>query len=871
MQKSATIFSVVLLLNCTNTSQNPTTQDSQPDSKPDAIQLSVHWDLLSNQLENEDGFRSALTLTNTGQSPLPPKGWTLYFNFMRTIKQGSYGKDVQFTRINGDFYKMEPGELFKGLNAGEQFRIQYHSTDWAIRKTDRPTGFYLVMDGKKPLALGPSTVNDFLKEEQTSRGRNDHVEVPTARSTFRKNARLTVQENAKGLVPTPQTLDLGSGQFQLPNEPVVYYQKGLESEAALLVKDLEQWHIKARMKEGKGQNNIQLTLGSQGKETYELRVNSKTGITIQGSDHGGLFYGTRSLLGLLPPKNMASPHALQIDAVSIKDAPRFPYRGLHLDVARNFQKMDTVKKVLDLMSFYKLNRFQFHLTDDEGWRLEIPGLPELTEVGSRRGHDLKEETAIYPSWGSGPDPNALPGSGFYSRAQFIEILRYATERHIEVIPEIDMPGHARAAIKSMAVRYKRYMAEGKQEEAEAYLLQDPKDASEYRSVQMWNDNVISVCRESTYQFLAKVCDEIIAMYKEAGAPLTTIHTGGDEVPEGVWEKSPDCMALMNKDDNINNPTDLSSWFLARFSELLNERGLITAGWEEIGMYVNQEGKHLIRPLNAKTPFRTYVWNNVAGWGKEDLAYRLANEGYDVVLSNVTHLYFDLAYNNHPDEPGLYWGGFFESPRTYALNPLNMYQDAEHDLMGNPLEPTFFDNKTRLSKKGKDHILGIQGQLWSELIINPERVDYMLFPRILSLAERAWAQEPTWAGEQDAPKRKTKLVSQWSHFANLVGQREMPRLDYLSGGVSYRIPPPGAVIEYGELKANTAFPGLSIRYSLDGSEPTADSPLFTTPIKLEQGTKPRLKAFNTIGRGSQTVVPIENESDISEGDPNSQKK
>ena len=221
--------------------------------------------------------------------------------------------------------------------------------------------------------------------------------------------------------------------------------------------------------------------------------------------------------------------------------PRFAYRGLYLDVARNFQQPETIKQAIDMMAHYKLNRLTFGVSNDEGWRLEIKGIPELTEIGSRRGHTENELDHLYPAYGSGPYPDAKEnhGSGFYSREQFIDLLQYAQKRHVEIIPEINFPGHARAAVKSMEARTKRIKDSGSSEPA--YTLHDPNDQSEYSSVQAYNDNVICPCQESVYQFLEAVVSDLVTIYQEADVKFNTVHTGGDEVPAGIWQKSPLCI------------------------------------------------------------------------------------------------------------------------------------------------------------------------------------------------------------------------------------------------------------------------------------------------------------------------------------------
>src|SRR5690606_15584789 len=278
----------------------------------------------------------------------------------------------------------------------------------------------------------------------------------------------------------------------------------------------------------------------------------------------GAFYAVQSLLNMMPKEAWKDKQStISLRGIHVVDEPRFGYRAVMLDVARNFQSKDQILKVLDLMALYKLNVLHFHLNDDEGWRLEIPGLPELTDVGGQRGHVSDKNTNLWPSYGSGASVDNKTGSGYYSRTEFIEILRYAHARHIQVIPEVETPGHARAAIKAMDARYAKFKEEGDSVAAKAYLLRDLADESIYRSIQNWNDNVIDVSLPSTYSFLEKVTDEIIQMYTDAGASLATIHFGGDEVPEGVWEKSPSVQRLLASRSDLSGVDDLWHYYFGK--------------------------------------------------------------------------------------------------------------------------------------------------------------------------------------------------------------------------------------------------------------------------------------------------------------------
>jgi len=242
---------------------------------------------------------------------------------------------------------------------------------------------------------------------------------------------------------------------------------------------------------------------------------------------------------------------------------------------------------------------------------------------------------------------------------------------------------------------------------------------------------------------------------------------------------------------------------------------------------------------------------VTGWGSEDLPYRLANAGYKVVLSPVSNNYLDLAYFKHPDEPGYYWGGFQDLDKPFYFIPFDYFKNASEDPDGNPVDPSVFNCKERLTEFGKSNIVGIQGLLWAENLRSIDQMEYLLLPKMLGVAERAWAKDPAWAQAADKAEYDREYVRAWSVFVQQVGRRELPRLDYFAGGFAYRIPWPGAVVENGQVKANIQLPGLALRYTTDGAEPSPNSPLYTGPIAAKGILK--IKAFDTRGRGSLTTT------------------
>ncbi len=849
-----------------------------PSEFPSAEDIAVEWEVLTNFVGEGGRFRSRLTLTNRGDVALPASDWTLYFNFLRPIDPASTPPSVRIERMNGDFFRLTPSEGFAPIRPGERRAIPFEAAASAIKAVDAPSGYYVVFDDAQGQPGPPAVVTDvsvapFTWPWQTDRARTDAVPVPTPASRFRRHQALrTLPDSAvRRVTPTPLSVKPGKESFSLGRAVTIGYTDGLASEAKQLATALEPLlgTRPAVMADTTGgaivlrQGTVALGDSALPSGAYALRVEA-SGITITGSDPAGVFYGIQSLRAWLPIEAyQASGATIEIPAAAVVDAPRFPYRGLHLDVSRNFQSKAAVKRLLDVMAFYKLNTFHFHLTDDEGWRLAIDGLPELTEVGARRGHTTDEREHLIPSYGSGPDPapSASHGSGWYSRADFIEMLQYAAARHIEVIPEIDVPGHARAAIVAMKERHRRLMAEAEIDAANQYRLHDPDDASAYRSVQGWDDNVINVCQPSTYRFLETVIDDIRAMYAEAGVPLSTVHVGGDEVPSGAWERSPVCQQFIAASEQVESVEGLFNYFLKRMSAMLSERGLTTGGWEEVALTERYDGSETTTVPNealVDANVRPYVWANIWGSGTEDHAYQLANAGYEVVMSHASNLYLDMAYNKHPQESGFYWANFVDDAGPFNFVPLDLYKSAHENQMGHPIDSEeAFADATRLTEEGRRNVLGLQGQLWGETLKGADRMEYMAMPRLISLAERAWAPQPVWAPVDDAVERERQRWTAWAEFANRLGQRELPRLSALDPDWSFRLPVPGAVVEEGQLHANLALPGLTIRYTTDGSTPTAQSTRYAGPVAVDGTETIRLRTFDAQGRGSRvTTLTVE---------------
>ncbi|PUZ19945.1 hexosaminidase [Chitinophaga costaii] len=834
-------------------------QSSQP---LDAARLQLHWEVVENHHEGKDEVLSAITLINKSKKPLPASGWQLYFNFDRPITPGSLPAHLVASHVNGDVYKLAPEAGFQQVLPGDSVRMEFLAGAWTINFTDAPSGFFIVWDQQpdKGYAIRDFSIRPSVLPKQLLSGPQDKTGVLTAADIYAQNAGIQdlAAEKLPKIFPTPTHYIENNNPFLLDKNTSIQADADFAAQASTLAAELGTLLGKAPAVGGSGSHVIALHKINAPHEAYTLNV-TPGGISIGAGDEAGVFYGIQSLKNLIPAAYWkAVQKSIPIAGVTVSDTPRFAYRGFMLDVARNFHQKEEVERVLDVMALYKLNVFHFHLSDDEGWRLEIPGLPELTAIGGKRGYapDPTDAPMLLPSYGSGPDTTQAAGSGYFSRADFIAILQYAKARHIRVIPEIEAPGHARAAVYSMTQRYRKLLAADDIAGAHKYLLADPDDQSIYHSVQFWNDNVINVALPSTYTFLEKVVDEIKAMYNEAGAELSSIHMGGDEVPAGVWQKSPACLALMQQ-DSLKSTQDLWYYFYGRVNKILQQRGLQLYGWEEVGMRkttrMNGEDLNIPNPDFVNSRMHLVVWNNVIGGGAEDLAYRLANAGYKIVLGGVSNFYFDMAYTKTFAEPGYYWGGYVDVDKPFYFIPFNYYKNATVDAQNNPVGAETFLGKDGLTAYGASNIEGLEGLLWSENITSDKRLEYMLLPKLLALAERAWAPDPAWAQEADSTRRAQLYSEAWSVFANVLGKRELPRLDVYNKGYNYRIPPVGVSTVQGLTSANVQFPGLQIRYTTDGSTPTAKSSLYTSPLPAN----PRLqfKAFSSNGRTELENAPV----------------
>ena len=522
-----------------------------------------------------------------------------------------------------------------------------------------------------------------------------------------------------------------------------------------------------------------------GLEGYRL-VSNDYGTKITASDTKGLFYGLQTFRQLITSQN----NTLVIPFVEIADSPKFLWRALMLDEGRYFKGKEEIKKLLDEMARLKMNTFHWHLTDDQGWRIEIKKYPLLTKIGGKR-----DSTQI-GSWNS----NIYDGKvheGFYTQEEIKEIIDYAAKRQITIVPEIEMPGHASAAIAA-------YPQLGTEKQS---IKVPTRFGVQYHAYNVADPKVI--------QFIKDVLDEVCNLF-----PSETIHIGGDEVPKGSWTGSPLCHKFM-EEKGMKDTHELSEYFLENITEMLSKKGVKTSGWQEVALHHSPEMNARIAPRFAGV----YCWSTI---GKRDIVpYTVANEGYDVILCNVNNLYIDLAYNPHKDEPGLTWGGYVNEFTSFNILPYNIYCSARENTAGekNNLK-TAGKGKIQLTEQSRPRIKGVQAQLFSETIGSFDMVQYYVFPKIFGLVERGWNAYPEWSPVPNDDKQALYEKARAIYNAK-IAEIELPRL--AADGFNFRVAQPGIKIVEGKLYANSPIPQAEIRYTTDGSEPAATSTLWEAPV------------------------------------------
>ena len=499
---------------------------------------------------------------------------------------------------------------------------------------------------------------------------------------------LASSQNTLNLVPMPAEVKIGKGVFSInKNTLIVIEGKGQDKNTLVLneyLKNTVGYKLQIA-KKNTTSNAIVLNtnrLDSKISGSYILESNSKA-TTISGFDDAGISYGIQTLIQLLQTSNPLSnvkKFSLSIPQLSIIDYPRFQYRGMHLDVARHFYPVSFIKKYIDYLAAYKFNTFHWHLTDDQGWRIEIKKYPKLTQVGGFRNGTI---IGRYPGKGN----DNLRYGGFYTQAQIKEIVQYAADKYITVIPEIEMPGHASAAIASYP-QLSCFPNEDTQVPVDCAWNGSRKSKQVQQTWGVFED--VFAPTDYTFNFLQDVLDEVITLF-----PSKYIHIGGDECPKEAWKKSEVCQQLI-KENNLKDEHGLQSYFINTIEKYLNTKGKNIIGWDEI-----LEG--------GLAPNAT-----VMSWRGEAGGIEAAKQGHTVVMTPGKPVYFDHSQSKNEDSVTI--GGYNSIEDVYAYEPI----------------------PAALNSQQAKYVLGAQANIWTEYMKNERKVEYMLFPRIAALSEVLWS-------------------------------------------------------------------------------------------------------------------------------------
>jgi hexosaminidase len=809
-----------------------------------SLPISLAWEMGQNGIE-PGIYENTLYIKNTGKTTLD-KNWILYYTQQSpVVPQNSDTAPLIAERIMSTFFKLFPSGNYQPIAPGETLAFTFRCKGNIIKEAATPSLAYIVFLDENGKEGQPQNIAfeiaPFEHPYQWTRPGAKELPYPDGNYMYAQNEffNTTVELDETAVFPSLKAVETFPGTSTFSKNIQIESEEGLENEAGLLKEKLSS--LFGCVVSGQGETIIRLKKwpGNEGlkNEQYELNISNHV-FEISGVDAHAVFDGTQTLLNII---GNAGTLPAQIADKKITDYPDTDHRGFMLDVARNFTAKDNLLKLIDILSLYKINVLHWHLTDDEAWRVEIPGLEELTTVGAHRGHTLDESACLYPSfsWGWDASDNQTLANGYYSRNEFIEILKYAAQRHVKVIPEVDMPGHSRAAIKAMNARYHKYIATDKAK-AEEYLLADFADTSVYLSAQSFTDNVLNMAMPSAYRFIEKVIDEIDKMYIDAGLKLEVFHIGGDEVPKGAWEGSQISLDFM-KAQKMTKIRELKDYFIAQILPILSKRNIQPAAWNDVVLLPDNS----VNEQFTKSNILSYCWNTIPTWGGDEEPYKLANAGYPIILCNVTNLYFDMAYNRHQQEPGLYWGGFTDEFNSFDMLPYDIYKSVRRDFAGELIDiEAATKTKLPLNPTARPQIKGLQGILWAETVKSFEQVEYYLFPKIFGLAERAWNTQPEWAQTLD-----NQAYEDAKRYYNAkISEKELPRLSKL--GVNFRVAQPGIVIREGRLYANSSIPDAEIRYTTDGSEPTEQSSAWKEPVACDAKLV-KAKAFY-LGKTSVTT-------------------
>ena len=781
----------------------------------------------------EGTWRNCFTIKNISSETLQAD-WSIYYNQLPRTASKIETNQIAITTINRNYFRMAPTPQFKPLKAGDELKVFYQTNRPVpnVSWTPEEPFFVSTRGGKrhKPVAVELTIMEPEGQLRQ---------ETVFADSTFKHNEEVGKAEGeAMHSLPTVKDMlmlinILGA---DLSNGVSVNADKSLQSEAAMLKDNLSKLfgitvkkHAPASifLLLNKLKGNL-TPLQHAEQYTIEVRANS---IVVTAETAHGVFNGTQTLLSLL--KKDGGQKALE--PMFITDYPDLKYRGLLLDIARNFIPVRDIRKLIDALSAYKINLLQLHFADDEGWRLQIPGLKELTEVGARRGYTTDEQQCLYPAYGGGFDSkHRSVGTGFISRAEFISLLRYAAQRHVTILPEIESPGHCRAACKSMLARYNKYK-KSNPEKAREYLLTDLNDTLRRTTPAAYDDEDLNPALPSTYRFMEKVIGEISQMYAEAGLKLNAIHLGGDEVASNAWTGSPAARQLAAS-EGFTSVSSLHGYYFARMARWLKTKGIKLCGWQEMAMEHNEAEDSIIRNNTGAI----YVWSADPTSTRGELPYTIANKGYPVILGNANNLYVDFAYTPLYHDRGHMWGGYLDEHKSFSLLPYNVYRSARTNIKGERMNPDSLEQgRITLTEEGRANIIGVQTQLFSETLHSASWFEYYIFPKMLGMAERGWNAQPEWE-TMHGEKERQAFNADLNCFYKWIALAEMPWLDHK--GINFHLMPPGITVRDGKLFLNSRIEGATLRYTLDGSEPTATSKQWTEPVAVPADATIRARVF-----------------------------
>jgi len=805
-----------------------------------------------------DGICFEVQLSFTASQVINSNEWSIHFSQISPI-QSFESEEFSVEHVNGDLHKISLKDTFKGFAAGETKILMFRAMFWSLSESDALPNYIVsanniqprVIESTKPyidsetgLEVLPYVVPFTDYEQQFKRSAGDSTQWLDAASLYERNTKLgdNKLDVSKVIIPTPKSViyDDNNTQLDLSLGINIDFGNVAKTDVTVAISRLASLGVNNNT-QGKPvtlsivKNNMKM-IGS-----YQLTI-TETGIKVIGVDGAGVFNGLQSISSLI---TLGSTH---VPLLTATDEPHYEFRGLLIDVARNFHNKAFILTLLDQMAAYKLNKLHLHLGDDEGWRLEIPSLPELTEISSTRCFDLDDQNCLSPQLGAGVDPTSEV-NGYYSVADYQEILKAATARHIQVIPSLDMPGHSRAAIKAMAARSKKYAIAEQDDKAKQFNLYDANDPTVYSSVQFYNDNTINVCLESSYDFVTEVMTQVKKIHADAGQPLTRYHIGADETA-GAWIESQACIDFIaNNDKGVEKMSDLGAYFIERVAGILSDLDIETAGWSD--------GLEHTRKENMPTIVQSNAWDTLF-WGGHNKTHQLVNRDWQVVLSSPDALYFDFPYEADPKEHGYYWASrHTNTEKIFQFIPDNLPIHAEFwlDRQDNAYEAD--DTKTPM-KLGK-RFVGIQGQLWSENTRTDNTAQYKLFPRLFALAERSWHladwavpynyQGAKYSKDTNAftPDKRAQRDQQWQIFANVIGQKALAKLE--NDKIFYRLPTVGAIVKNGKLHTNIAFPGVVIEYKEHGGNWTR----YSAPVTVKGEVKVRSISFDGQRKGRSVAV------------------